>query len=165
MVSRPENDKFYRSGKQITFEWSEDTALNEDDEESSDAAQATPAVKLDKRYSSSTISSLNLFDERLIPYELITRLLETICFENQDYLAYSPAILIFMPGLNEIRRLHDLLTEHQIFGNADTFRLYPLHSSISSENQGAVFDIPPFGVRKIVIGSFLSCLCDIHWLN
>lgn len=96
--------------------------------------------------------SINLLDERLIPYDLIIRLLERICFEDSSYVSYSAAILIFMPGLAEIRRLNDLLAEHLSFGQGEDFKIYPLHSSLSSENQGAVFEIPPVGVRKIVIG-------------
>ncbi len=49
-----------------------------------------------------------------------------------------------------------MLTEHPSFGGPN-FRIYPLHSTLSSENQGAVFDIPPSHVRKIVIGE--SCIC------
>jgi len=64
----------------------------------------------------------------------------------------SSAILVFLPGLGEIRRLHDALQEHPHFGSEDEFVIYPLHSTTSSENQGAVFDIPPAGIRKIVIG-------------
>jgi ATP-dependent RNA helicase DHX29 len=57
-----------------------------------------------------------------------------------------------MPGMGEIRRLNDLLLEHPCFGLVEDFKIYPLHSTLSSENQSAVFDIPPPGVRKIVIG-------------
>ena len=91
-------------------------------------------------------------DERLIPYELILRVLEKMCFEDQAYFPYSAAVLVFLPGLNEIRRLHDILSEHDRFGDANEFKVYPLHSTISSEGQSAVFDIPPPGMRKIVIG-------------
>lgn len=57
-----------------------------------------------------------------------------------------------MPGMGEIRQLNDALVEHRIFGSETQFRIYPLHSSIASEHQGAAFDIPPPGIRKIVIG-------------
>ncbi len=30
--------------------------------------------------------------------------------------------------------------------------MYVLHSSMSSENQAAVFGVPPPGIRKIVLG-------------
>lgn len=140
-------DKFSRNKARI--EWSEETAAGEDDDE--DQGQQEK-ITLEKRYSPDTISTVNLLDERLIPYDLIIRLLERICFEDASYETYSKAVLIFMPGMGEIRRLNDMLTEHRTFGAEDQFRIYPLHSTISSDQQGAVFDIPPFGVRKIVIG-------------
>ncbi|EEB87124.1 hypothetical protein MPER_15655, partial [Moniliophthora perniciosa FA553] len=34
--------------------------------------------------------------------------------------------------------------------------VYPLHSALSSENQSAVFDIPPPGIRKIVIATNIA---------
>lgn len=110
-------------------------------------------VKLEKRYSLETAATINLLDERLVPYDLIIRLLERICFEDPSSVSYSCAILIFMPGLAEIRRLSDILSEHPAFGSND-FKIYPLHSMLSSENQNTVFDIPPPGIRKVVIGGF-----------
>lgn len=44
-----------------------------------------------------------------------------------------------------------MLLEHPYFGS-EAFRIFPLHSTISSESQSLVFEIPPPGVRKIVIG-------------
>lgn len=140
-------DKFYRNKAKL--EWTEETAAGDDDDD--DVGQQEN-VTLEKRFSSETISTVNLLDERLIPYDLIVRLLEKICFEDPSYESYSSAVLVFMPGMGEIRRLNDVLTEHRSFGSEDRFRIYPLHSTISSEQQGAVFDIPPPGVRKIVIG-------------
>lgn len=109
-------------------------------------------VNLEKRYSSSTAATISLLDERLVPYELIVRLLERICFEDSAYSSYSSALLIFMPGMGEIRRMHEILMEHPQFASEDHFRIYPLHSTIASDQQAAVFDIPPPDVRKIVIG-------------
>lgn len=152
--ARRSNDKFYR-GKTRT-EWTEELlARDDEDEDDSTASSVKEGVKLEKRYSPNTVATLNLIDERVIPYELIIRLLEKICFEDPAYLPMSSAILIFLPGLGEIRRLHDVLSDHCHFGS-DLFRLHPLHSTISSENQGLVFDIPPPGVRKIVIGKYTS---------
>ena len=153
-------DKFSRS--KARQEWSEETAAGEDDDE--DQGQQEK-VTLEKRYSPDTISTVNLLDERLIPYDLILRLLGRICFEDPSYFTYSGAILIFMPGMGEIRRLNDMLTEHQAFGSEDQFRIYPLHSTISSDQQGAVFDIPPPGIRKIVIGMFSSSRFHGNILN
>jgi ATP-dependent RNA helicase DHX29 len=81
------------------------------------------------------------------------RVLERLCLEPAgEYSQYSHAILIFLPGLQEIRKMHDALVDHKVFGNSDAFILFPLHSTISSEGQSVVFDIPPQGIRKIVIG-------------
>lgn len=128
-------------------------ADDDDDDDNADPIQAP--VKLEKRYSQTTISAMELLDERMIPYDLIMRLLEKVCFEDHTYTPYSAAVLIFMPGLNEIRRLTEMLQAHREFGSSG-FRLYPLHSTISSDAQAAVFDIPPAGVRKIAIG---TCAC------
>ncbi|EIW86594.1 P-loop containing nucleoside triphosphate hydrolase protein [Coniophora puteana RWD-64-598 SS2] len=142
------NDKFYRSKDRA--EWSEDVIQREDD----DDAQAT--VKLEKRYSPETTKAINLLDERALPYDLIVRLLERLCFEDPAYRSFSPATLIFMPGLGEIRKMNDILQEHPHFGNESSFRIYPLHSALSTENQTSVFDIPPPGVRKIVIATNIA---------
>ena len=145
------NSKFFR-GK-TAQEWSEDTAgvnLSDHDEETTSSS-----VKLSEtRYSPRTASTINLLDERVIPYDLIMQLLEHVCFQGA-YTKYSAAILVFLPGIGEIRRLNDLLTEHTSFGSSHDFIIYPLHSSISSENQSAVFEVPPYGIRKIVLGRWM----------
>jgi ATP-dependent RNA helicase DHX29 len=124
-----ENDKFYK-GKNRP-DWNEEL-LTRDDEDDSDEVPKQDGAILEKRYAPSTISTLNLMDERVMPYDLIVRLLEELCFGDPEYLSYSSAILVFMPGLAEIRRLHDMLTEHPKFGSND-FMLYPLHSTLTSE--------------------------------
>ncbi|KIM34405.1 hypothetical protein M408DRAFT_303614 [Serendipita vermifera MAFF 305830] len=150
--AKRKNDKFSRS-KNAQLEWTEET-IDIVDEDEGIVPDSAPVV-LGKRYSPETVSTINLLDERQIPYELIVRMLERLCFEDDNYIAYSAAILVFMPGLNEIRRLHDMLLSHDLFSN-DAFRIFPLHSTISSEGQGAVFEIPPTGVRKIVISTNIA---------
>jgi ATP-dependent RNA helicase DHX29 len=145
---RSVHDKFYK-GKSRP-DWTEDLSTPDDEDEEGDGKTN---VKLEKRYSPETAATLNILDERLIPYDLIVRLLEVVCFKDPNCQDLSAAVLIFMPGLAEIRRLHDLLVEHPHFGSSD-FRLYPLHSTLTSESQGAVFDIPPAGIRKIVVGEY-----------
>lgn len=144
------NDKYSRG--RARQDWSEDATLADEDLDDEDATAVSENVKLEKRYSSSTAATINRLDERLVPYELIVRLLEFVCLEPSHYNSFSSAILVFMQGMGEIRRLHELLTEHPMFGAEDHFTIYPLHSSIASDQQAAVFNIPPPGVRKIVIG-------------
>lgn len=128
-----------------------------DEDEDATLIEGESSVKLpisvEKRYSSLTERTVELLDERAIPYDLIIRILEHLCFKKQSLFSFSSAILIFMPGLAEIRRMSDLLSDHPSFGQESLFRVYPLHSTLSSENQNAVFDVPPAGMRKIVVGA------------
>lgn len=144
-----------KGGRQL--EWTEDTPQNSDSED--DDTQQDPSKLSGARYSAKTVSTVNLLDSRQIPYDLIIRLLERICFEDPQYKPFSVATLVFMPGLAEIRKLNDVLLGHPAFGSQD-FVVYPLHSTVSSEGQQAVFDIPPQGVRKIVICRCRSYLSE-----
>ncbi|CAE6438679.1 unnamed protein product [Rhizoctonia solani] len=139
--------------KSKKLEWSEETAIGEDEDEEN-STSATP-VKLGKQYARSTISTIANLDERRIPYDLILRLLEKICLEDSKYSDYSAAVLVFLPGLNEIRQLTDALGAHRDFGTR-AFRIYPLHSSLPSESQTAVFEIPPPGIKKIVVSTNIA---------
>lgn len=129
-----------------------------------------------KVYSRATLDSLGRLNERLIPMELIIRLLETICWKNQDYVPFSAAVLVFMPGIAEvrvrassgvneltlpqIRQLIDLLGEHADFGDESRFVILPLHSTLSSQDQSDVFNVPPPSVRKIVVCTRRRASCS-----
>jgi ATP-dependent RNA helicase DHX29 len=149
-----------RSGRFSTLEWTED--VDEDLEDSDSAGQKTsdPLKMSSTLYTKQTIDTVNLLDPRQIPYDLVVRILERLCFESAEHADYSHAVLIFLPGLQEIRKMHDALVDHGVFGNPNAFRLFPLHSTISSEGQSAVFDIPPQGVRKIVMGESRGTFCS-----
>lgn len=107
------------------------------------------------RYQAKTISTLNRMDEYTVNHELIIALVEKMCFGPQDLQQYSSAILIFLPGLADIRQLHDLFLTHRMFGS-ESFQVWPLHSTISNENQSLVFEFPPKGVRKIVLSTNIA---------
>lgn len=133
----------------------EDAFRREEDDEEAEQGQRFSSGSLAKtRYSPKTISTLDRMDEFVINHELIVKLLERICF-SQDLQQYSAATLIFLPGLADIRKCHDLLTSHAQFGS-NQFRVYPLHSTLTSESQASVFNIPPPGIRKIVIATNIA---------
>ncbi|EAL23696.1 hypothetical protein CNBA3430 [Cryptococcus deneoformans B-3501A] len=137
-------------------EWNEEGAKSDSDPDDEDEETAfNPAKLSSNKYSAQTVDTINILDSRLIPYDLIVLLLEKICFEAADYVPFSQATLVFMPGLAEIRKLNDMLLAHPKFGSTD-FVVWPLHSSISSEGQSAVFKRPPEGVRKIVISTNIA---------
>lgn len=129
--------------------------MEEDDDEEAEQGQRSSSTSLAKtRYNPKTISTLDRMDEFVINHDLIVKLLERICF-SQDLEQYSAAILIFLPGLADIRKCHDLLTSHRSFGS-NRFRVYPLHSTLTSESQASVFNVPPPGIRKIVIATNIA---------
>ncbi|KAF1967534.1 P-loop containing nucleoside triphosphate hydrolase protein [Bimuria novae-zelandiae CBS 107.79] len=127
-----------------------DVSDNEDEQAPSD--KTVIANKL-SGYSAATRNVLAEYDEYAIDYELILRLMEVVAYDPQ-LARYSSAILCFMPGIAEIRQLNDLLIAHPSFDNS--WLIYPLHSTISSEEQQAAFVIPPQGMRKIVIATNIA---------
>ncbi|KAL1855476.1 hypothetical protein Plec18167_007102 [Paecilomyces lecythidis] len=106
-----------------------------------------------ENYSKQTRETVTNFDEYRLDYRLITRLLAKIATDpNLEW--YSKAILIFMPGMAEIRRLNDEILSDRAFGKG--WIVHALHSSIPSEDQEKAFLVPPEGTRKIVIATNIA---------
>lgn len=104
-------------------------------------------------YSKQTKETILKFDEYRLDYQLITRLLLKLATAPElDH--YSKAILVFMPGLAEIRRLNDEILAEPTFQKS--WIVHALHSSIASEDQEKAFVVPPDGVRKIVIATNIA---------
>ncbi|KAJ4303227.1 hypothetical protein N0V90_002120 [Kalmusia sp. IMI 367209] len=124
------------------------------DDEGEDASSEKSGIsKKLSGYSATTRNVLAEYDESAIDYELIIRVMEAVAYDPQLG-RYSSAILCFLPGIAEIRQLNDLLAAHPSFDNS--WLVYPLHSTISSEEQQAAFVIPPPGMRKIVIATNIA---------
>lgn len=104
-------------------------------------------------FSATTRNVLSNYDEYAIDYDLIVRLMEVVAFDP-NLSQYSSAILCFLPGIAEIRQLNDTLLTHPSF--AKNWLIYPLHSTISSEEQQAAFLLPPPGMRKIVLATNIA---------
>ena len=103
------------------------------------------------KYQSHVINSLSIVDESVINYELIGKLLEKLTENNEE-----GAILVFMPGFQEITKLVEELYKTEFFTDPSRVRVYPLHSSLSTSEQTAVFDVPPEGIRKIVVSTNIA---------
>ncbi|XP_060734335.1 ATP-dependent DNA/RNA helicase DHX36 [Tachysurus vachellii] len=109
------------------------------------------ARTLRDRFSDSTISTLEMMDEDdKINLELIVALIRHIVLNEDD-----GAILVFLPGWDNISSLNDLLLADQMF-KSDQFVIIPLHSLMPTVNQTQVFKRPPPGVRKIVIATNIA---------
>lgn len=128
------------------------------EDEDDDDRLSTETTKSDttdtlRAYSAKTRSILAHFDEYRIDYDLMVKLLTTVA-TDEAYASYSKAILVFLPGLAEIRRLNSMLTGHSAFSWG--WYIYPLHSTIATEEQEQAFLVPPAGTRKIVLATNIA---------
>jgi len=65
------------------------------------------------------------------------------------------AVLVFLPGINEIEELYDELLKTS---RTDDLKWWvrPLHSTITTEEQESVFKPPPAGCRKIILSTNIA---------
>uniref|UniRef100_A0A6Q2YUD7 ATP-dependent DNA/RNA helicase DHX36 n=1 Tax=Esox lucius TaxID=8010 RepID=A0A6Q2YUD7_ESOLU len=109
------------------------------------------ARTLRDRYSDSTIEVLEMMDDDdKIDLELVVQLIRHIVLSEEE-----GAILVFLPGWDNISSLNDLLMTQQMF-KSDRFVIIPLHSLMPTVTQTSVFKRPPPGVRKIVIATNIA---------
>jgi ATP-dependent RNA helicase DHX29 len=106
-----------------------------------------------KGYSNRTRNTIFQMDEYRIEFELVAQLIAKIA-TDEKYIPFSKAILVFLPGIGEIRQLNDILISHPVFRS--NWYVYPLHSTIASEDQEAAFLVPPEGYRKIVLATNIA---------
>ena len=128
--------------------------VEDGNESSSDDKQATTTTASTLTgYSAQTRKVLSEMDEYRIPYALIAKVAATIATSTK-YIAYSKAILIFLPGLAEIRRLHNILSNTQAFTSRT--QIHTLHSSLATSVLEAAFQPPPNGHIKIVLATNIA---------
>ncbi|XP_058480451.1 putative ATP-dependent RNA helicase DHX57 [Solea solea] len=104
----------------------------------------------------SVLKTLAAMDLDKINMDLVENLLEWIVDGKHNY--PPGAVLVFLPGLAEIKMLYEQLQSNRLFNNRGASRcvVYPLHSSLSNEEQEAVFSRPPEGVTKIIISTNIA---------
>ncbi|XP_063227426.1 ATP-dependent DNA/RNA helicase DHX36-like isoform X2 [Bacillus rossius redtenbacheri] len=107
-------------------------------------------LKSQMKYSDHVIESLAKSASEELNVELIEALISYICRSKGE-----GAILVFLPGWNEISSLESLLTEAKGYP-ADHYLIIPLHSQLPTVTQKSVFDQPPPGVRKIVLATNIA---------
>ncbi|XP_077104241.1 ATP-dependent DNA/RNA helicase DHX36 isoform X1 [Siphateles boraxobius] len=114
------------------------------------------ARSLRDRYSDSTIDTLAMIDDdEKINLELIVGLIRHIVMKEDVSTFPDGAILVFLPGWDNISTLNDLIMADQMF-KSDRFIIIPLHSLMPTVSQTQVFKKPPPGVRKIVIATNIA---------
>jgi ATP-dependent RNA helicase DHX29 len=132
---------------------------------SSSGASKTTASEtqrmLAEKYSEPTLLALERMDPSVVNYELIQALLEHLTTET-DLLSLSEngdrrqkrsaSVLVFLPGLQEITMLLDLLGGSRLLRrdpHGREFEFLPLHSSLSAQDQQRIFRQRPGVVRVI----------------
>ncbi|KAK2615568.1 hypothetical protein N8I77_002314 [Diaporthe amygdali] len=118
-----------------------------------DSSSKPELIKTLQSYSARTRNTLSQMDEYQIDYELIVQLIGRIAVDP-SYADYSKAILVFLPGIAEIRAVNDMILGDRFF--QQNWVVYPMHSTIASEEQEAAFLIPPQGHRKIVLATNIA---------
>lgn len=104
----------------------------------------------------SVLKTMAAMDLDKINMDLVESLLEWIVDGKHNY--PPGAVLVFLPGLAEIKMLYEQLKSNRMFNNRGASRcaVYPLHSTLSNEEQQAVFSRPPKGVTKIIISTNIA---------
>ncbi|CAL9683143.1 unnamed protein product [Knipowitschia caucasica] len=104
----------------------------------------------------SVLKTMAAMDLDKINMDLVESLLEWIVGGKHNY--PTGAVLVFMPGLAEIKMLYEQLQSNRMFNNRGAKRcvVYPLHSTLSNEEQQAVFNRPADGVTKIIISTNIA---------
>ncbi|KAF9682853.1 hypothetical protein SADUNF_Sadunf05G0151300 [Salix dunnii] len=82
---------------------------------------------------------------------LIEQLLKKICVDSKD-----GAILVFLPGWDDINRTRERLLVNPFFKDGSKFIIISLHSMVPSMEQKKVFKRPPQGCRKIILSTNIS---------
>lgn len=106
-----------------------------------------------EKYSPATQRALAQYEHTRLNYNTILRLAIAIA-TGPEFVKYSKAILIFMPGLSEIRRLNNLILSTKTF--SEGWVIHMLHSSFSTQDLEKAFLLPPKGHRKIVIATNIA---------
>lgn len=115
-------------------------------------------------YKMSTRRSMDRVDEQTINYDLIEDLLSLLLINFQDNNSLllpegadqnslrKGAVLIFLPGMGEIRSLSERLKGSRRFGDRNQFEIIAMHSTLSPSDQRRAFVKPKSG-QKIILST------------
>eukprot|EP00924_Labyrinthula_sp_SR-Ha-C_P010820 maker-scaffold_35-snap-gene-2.97-mRNA-1 protein AED:0.20 eAED:0.20 QI:0/0/0/1/1/1/2/0/914 len=94
------------------------------------------------------------FKEKEPPYGVIQKLIKNIVNSDRGEDSAN-AILCFLPGWGEIKKLHELLQGDRS-PEVSSLDIHILHSLVSSEQQRKVFLPSPYGTRKLVLSTNIA---------
>lgn len=95
---------------------------------------------------------LSTVNPELIDVVLIQNLLRKICISSD-----GGAILVFLPGWDDINRTRErLLADNSFFNDPSKFMILSLHSMVPAVEQKKVFRRPPSNCRKIILSTNIA---------
>ncbi|KAL7690424.1 putative RWD domain, RNA helicase HrpA, Helicase superfamily, ATP-binding protein [Plasmopara halstedii] len=94
-------------------------------------------------------------DDSKIDFDLIVHLVRYLCSQKSESKVDDGAILIFMPGTAEIKRVIEMLT-HGNNGFSSKVWALPLHGSLSGADQAMVFRSAPPGKTKVIVSTNIA---------
>ncbi len=94
----------------------------------------------------------SIHDDEFIDNELALEVIKYVCKSSYG----DGAILVFLPGWQEISELNILLESTPPFQDKSKYTIFPLHSGVPSREQRLVFQRPRKGVRKIILATNIA---------
>ncbi|XP_063065850.1 3'-5' RNA helicase YTHDC2 [Engraulis encrasicolus] len=93
------------------------------------------------------------FDDEKVDLDLIMHLLHNICQSSDE-----GAVLIFLPGYDEIVSLRDriLYDDKRFTDQLHKYQVFTLHSNMQTSDQKKVLRNTPVGVRKIILSTNIA---------
>lgn len=111
-----------------------------------------PLPELDPVVPSAPEESYDLVVKLVLYFDKIEKSEQNVT-ADVEFAPYRGAILIFLPGFEEIMKmsskLEELIVKRKLI-------ILPLHSSITMEEQTRVFQTPPTGYRKVIISTNIA---------
>ena len=125
----------------------EDSNVEKWDGEGLFEANVDQEVKLTAKQEKYLKCYQTMYDDQQLNTELLLEILHYIIKSSHG----EGAILVFLPGWQEISEVSMLLENTVPFNNSSKYMVLPLHSGIPSQDQRRVLRRPPPGSRKIVL--------------
>ncbi|XP_012286873.1 ATP-dependent RNA helicase DHX36 [Orussus abietinus] len=107
-------------------------------------------LRSEKKYPEYVLSQLKNPNSENLSLDLIDQLVRYICMTQGP-----GAILIFLPGLMDISKLHRMMLESGQYPQ-NRYIIYCLHSRMPTVDQKLIFNTPPNEVRKIIIATSIA---------
>jgi len=103
------------------------------------------------KYSDQTLNMLKSVECEKLDVDLVAATVNHIHRKEKE-----GAILVFVPGWDQISKVHKLLTEDRLYKLGGKVKVYPLHSMMPTVSQKEIFNKPPQGTRKVIVATNIA---------